>query len=89
MTAWLLAISAPDPKILLWRWFVYAVNEFKAYVCAAMLARWKRVKPSEHYVMWFAMRLVQDFINPRCQYLFPRLVQLLGGIESHEPFRVA
>src|SRR6185312_2549062 len=71
---------------------IHALYQFKAHVYSAMLARWKCVKHPEHYFVSFSMCLVQDSqdsIDPRCRYLFPRLVQPLGGIESHEPFRVA
>jgi hypothetical protein len=63
---------------------VSRAQELKANTVAAMLAGGKDVGHHEDYLMRWPMRLVQDSIDSRCRYLFPRLMQPLEGIGSHE-----
>src|SRR6185437_3380560 len=63
-------------------------QELKANAIPTMLAGGKDVGHHENYLMRWPMRLVQDSIDSRCRYLFPRLMQPLEGIGSHESCRV-
>src|SRR5689334_16383153 len=67
---------------------IHRAEELKADLFAAMLTGGKDVGKHQHCFVRLPMRLVHDFIDSRCRYLFPRLVQPLEGIGSHERCRV-